>query len=145
MRTKSIDETKNKLTDKMMLFETTLKVANNMVLDEHYKVSKLDFINFYQNAEVTLNFFETQNWTEIKNKKGILNERDHKVKDICKKACVDSYTLFLGENRIGLDGSDLDDQYKDEDKSKNKPRGHLIGDGSNRKMEFTQLAAQRTH
>jgi hypothetical protein len=76
-----------------------------------------------------------------------LGRDSHKIVFVLlfKKACVDSYTLFLGENRIGLDGSDLDDQYKDEDKSKNKPRGHLIGDGSNRKMEFTQLAAQRTH
>lgn len=52
---------------------------------------------------------------------------------MCVEACRRSYKTFLRENRISSDNED------------DEGRGHLIGDNSNRKMEFTQLAAKSTH
>jgi len=113
-----------------------LKSASNEVLNENYKISNLDFINFYTiNNSCTLIDFESDARHEISNSKYILNKRDENVNKICKKACINSYTNFLNENRIEIN------ENNDNEHSK----GLLVGDSSNRKMEFTKLAAQRTH
>lgn len=113
-----------------------MKSASNEVLNENYKISNLDFINFYTiNNSCTLIDFESDARHEISNSKYILNKRDENVNKICKKACINSYTNFLNENRIEIN------ENNDNEHSK----GLLVGDSSNRKMEFTKLAAQRTH
>lgn len=54
------------------------------------------------------------------------------------KASEDSYAYYFSANLIQFENSQVDEGRDDN-------RGALIGDGSNRKMEFTQLRAQTTH
>lgn len=59
------------------------------------------------------------------------------VRKTCLEACKHSYAQFLEKNNIK---TNLDDNAKDDDHT-----GHIMGDTTHRKMEFTQLAAMRTH
>jgi hypothetical protein len=100
-------------------------------------VAKLDFISFFK-MDQTIDQFKEDNRVEIEKCKFKLEKRDKTVQQLCKKACDDSYAFYCSENRIRIENSQVDEGRDDN-------RGALIGDGSNRKMEFTQLAAQTTH
>lgn len=65
-----------------------------------------------------------------------IKERDTRVSKLIQEACVKSYIHFLKENRI---------EAHDDNDDANNNKGHLIGDNSNRKMKFTQKAAESTH
>jgi len=63
-----------------------------------------------------------------------IQNNDTHVIENCIKACKASYALFLKHNRISTD-----------EENEASKRGHLIGDNSNRKMEYTRKAAMSTH
>jgi len=71
--------------------------------------------------------------TQINNVLDEIKKKDLLIKETCIEACKNSYRAFLNKNRI-------EDEEED-----SKKKGHLIGDNSNRRMEFTQLAAKSTH
>lgn len=64
-------------------------------------------------------------------------DRDSKVADSCLEACRTSYRQFLERNNIH---PNTDESTKDNDKT-----GHIMGDTTHRKMEFTQLASKKAH
>ena len=63
-----------------------------------------------------------------------IKDNDRIVVDNCVKACRESYNLFLKHNRISSD-----------EENEASKKGHLIGDNSNRKMDWTRKAAMSTH
>jgi len=117
----------------MILFEGHLLTATNKVLEINYRVGKMDVINFNYEQPKEILEFEKLQLKEIEKVCEYIADKDTKVKDLCVEACRRSYKTFLRENRISSDNED------------DEGRGHLIGDNSNRKMEFTQLAAKSTH
>lgn len=56
MRRTNLEETKAKINDVKLLFDTELKKANNLVLKENYSVAKLDFISFYKMDQMIEDF-----------------------------------------------------------------------------------------
>jgi len=96
-------------------------------------VSKLDVINFFLDSPKEMEEFLSLQYLEIQKLTLEISKKDESVKIICLEACKKSFREFLKNNRI---------ECEQDEGSK---RGHLIGDNSNRKMEFTQMAAKSTH
>jgi len=96
-------------------------------------VSKTDVINFYMESAKEMAEFEELQLQEIQKTVEEIGRKDSFVQATCLEACRKSYKEFLKNNRI------------ESEEDENNKRGHLIGDNSNRKMEFTQMAAKSTH
>lgn len=136
MRKNYIMNTQDEIKDKMLLFEASLLKASNKIMELNYNVSKFDVINFYIDEDKEITVFENIQKNEIMKVAQQINERDQKVSKLISDACDKSYKAFLNENRI---------EVHDDNDDSNNNKGHLIGDNSNRKMKFTQKAAESTH
>jgi hypothetical protein len=89
MRRTNLEETKEKINEVKLLFDTELKKANTLVLRANYEVAKLDFISFFK-TDQTIDQFREDNTAEIGKCKAKLEKRDKTVQQLCKKACDDS-------------------------------------------------------